>query len=103
MADLAWRPGASPGWADIRLAVTWAAQACADAVTALCVRGDPDGAAAQLAEHALAVLAGTGEQLRGLEFGEALVEAEAERRAEEMLAAAGMAPPRPRRHLHAVS
>ncbi len=41
--------------------------------------------------------------LRALAYGEARIEAEAQRRAGEILAAAGLAPPPPRRHLHAVS
>ena len=41
--------------------------------------------------------------LRALAYGEARIEAEAQRRAGEILAAAGLVPPPPRRHLHAVS
>ncbi len=41
--------------------------------------------------------------LRALAYGEARIEAEAQRRADEILAAAGLVPPPPRRHLHAVS
>jgi len=67
---------ALPAWGDVRAAVTRAAGAC------------PPGDAAILR--------------RALAYGEALIEAEAVRRADEILAAAGLVPPPGKRHLHVV-
>lgn len=92
MADPARRSaaGVSPGWGDARRAVIAAAEACAAAVT----RGGD-------ARDAVAVLRELAARLRPMEFGEAAVEAQAERRAAEILAAAGPVPaPRsPRLHV----
>lgn len=68
---------AVPEWGEVRAAVTRAAGTCSPGDAAV-IR-------------------------RALAYGEALIEAEAVRRADEILAAAGLVPPPRRRHLHAVS
>jgi hypothetical protein len=70
-----------------------AAEACADAVAALAAAGAGRGER-RVARDAVRAL-------RALAFDEAAIEAEAARRADEILAAAGLVPAG-RRHLHAV-
>jgi hypothetical protein len=77
---------AAPGWRDVRLAVMKALEIC-------------DGSAGDACTLALRDLAA---QLRGLAFDEDLIEQEAARRAEEIMAARGLVPPPRGRHLRAV-
>lgn len=83
---------AAPGWGDIRQKV----------MTELGRLRDPDGA---VARDAVAVLRDLNEAVRRLVFDEAVIEADAARRAGEIMAAAGLAVPAAaarRRRLRAV-
>ena len=79
---------AAPGWGDVRLRV----------MAELGRLRDQDGAAAR---DAVAVLRDLTEVVRRLVFDEAVIEADAARRADEILAAAGLPAPHGR-HLRAV-
>lgn len=93
-----------PAWADVRAAVMRAAEVAAVAVTDAMSRPRADWAAVQVAAEAVAELRYLGGCLRPLAFDEAVIDAEAERRAGAILAAAGLVPAgRRERHLHAVS
>lgn len=94
-------PGPDPGWGDTRQQVIRAAEACACAA-AMSLRGGGRGPAAVTFGQAVTVLRDLAEVLRSLAFDEAAVEAEARRRAAELVTAAGLAPPPARRHLRAV-
>ena len=93
---------AAPGWGDVRQAVMAAAEACAAAAVSLTVHGTHGAHAALMVSQAADGLRDLGAQLRGLAFDEAVIEAEAGRRADEIVAAAGVVPPPRGRRLRAV-
>jgi hypothetical protein len=94
--------GPEPGWGDVRRAVMWYAEICATAAVSLAVRGPHGVHAAMVARQSADALRDMGAQLRYLTFSEAVVEAERDRAAGDALAAAGVVPPPPARHLRAV-
>lgn len=94
--------GPEPGWGDVRQAMIMAAEICAAAAVSLAVRGPHGVHAALVVRQSADALRDMGAQLRYLTFSEAVVEAERDRAAGDALAAAGVVPPPPARHLRAV-
>jgi hypothetical protein len=99
--------GPEPGWTDFRRAVIIAAEITAAAAVSLAMRGPHGMHAAMMVREAADGLRNVGMQaaeFRHREFNETVIDAEADRRAREILAAAGLVPPPPPggRHLRAV-
>jgi hypothetical protein len=94
---------AAPGWGDTRQKVMAAAEVCAVAAVSLAVHGPHGAHAAMMLSQAVDRLRDLSAQMRGLAFDEAVIEAEARRRADEILAAGGPVPAPRARHLRAIS
>ena len=106
MGGSALRGDDTPDWGGVKQVVMSHAEAVADAVMALLLRGC-DSDAVRAVEHAVMAFREAAACLRYPMLDEAVIEAERSRAYEDGLAAAGLVPPQvpPQRarHLHSVS